>query len=114
MKTQKLLFSLLNLLLLSTGLMATGNEVEKSTSVFSIENQLAKSMTCPEYIHYQGLPVEIEVAFHIENDFTITVETISCNNEWLKQHVQKELTKLKLLVDRESVGKTFTVKLIYQ
>ncbi len=114
MKTQKILFSLFSMLILSTGLKATGNQVEKSTSSFSIENQLATSMTCPEFIHYQGLPVEIQIEFHIENDFSVTIETISCNNEWLRQHVQKELSTVKLLTDRDKIGKSYSIKMIYK
>ncbi len=100
MKTQKILFTLVALIQISTGLRANGNEIEKSTSSFSMD--------------YQGVPVQIQIQFHVENDFSITVEGISCTNEWLKQHVQKELASVKLLTDKEKIGESFSISMIFQ
>ncbi len=115
MKTQKLMFSILTLLLMTTGLKATGNELEKKElSVLSLEKQLAENMTCPDFIHYQGVAVQIKIQFQVKNDFTVVVETIECKDEWLKQHIQRELSMLKLLVDKEKVGQSFSVSLTYK
>lgn len=114
MKTQKILFAFIGLALFSSSLMATGGEVKETTSVLSIHHQLSQKMTCPEFIHVQGVPVGITIQFHVENDFTVIVEDIDCNDAWLKQHVQKEMNKLKLLVDRENIGKSFAFKVVYR
>ncbi len=116
MKTLKILTLLAFAVLCNSQLMASGGDGDENvnSSILSLPLQLSQKMTCPEFIHYQGVPVGILVKFHVENDFSVTLEEISCENEWLKQHVQKELSTLKLFVDKENVGKSYSFKLKYQ
>lgn len=114
MKTQTFFSCLLGLMLLGSTIQANGGETPEKPTALSIQKQLLEVVTCPSFLHYQGATAEIILQFHVENDFTVVVENMIGDNQFLKHHLSKELMRNKILVNRDQVGKSFSIKLTYR
>ena len=114
MKTRKLLGIAMGLTLLAGSAHATGTETAIKSAVFSLHHQFARQMECPHFMLQHMYEETVTLQFHIQNDFSVVVEEITCGDERLRQYVEKALRTKKIYIDRENVGKSYSIKMTFK
>lgn len=113
MKTQKLVLTIAALMTFMLSAKATGTETSAKKSAFSLEKQFAEQLRGPQFARQNMYPQTVTVQFHINNDFSVVIEKASSDDTRLQQYVQKELSRKKFYIDRENVGKSYSIKLVF-
>lgn len=114
MKTQKFIGIVIGLVLLAGSANATGTETAIKTATFSLHQQFARQMECPHFMLQHMYEETVTLQFHIQNDFSVVVEEIACRDERLRQYVEKALRTKKIYIDRQDVGKSYSIKMTFK
>ncbi len=115
MKTNVLLYSaILMMAMAAKPAHATGGETEKSKSVFSIETQMAQQIHLPmEALQTMGSK-EATVHFSVNNDFSVNLLQLECGDAFLARHVRRAIARQRIYMDKQDIGKKYSVKLRFQ
>lgn len=97
---------------------ASGEEgnAEKSVkkSFFSIENQFMSKLSSPSFVRQEMAPQTAFIQFHITNRFEVVIDNMVCTDNRLKSHIEKELAKEVILIDRENVNRSYSIKMTFK
>ena len=118
MKTKTILLSTALTLLSYFQVLASGDEgkAEKKVakSYFSIEKQFASKLTSPFFVTQEMAPQTVFIKFHITNGFKVVIDDMACADHRLKSHIINSLESQAILIDKENVNKSYSIKMTFK
>ena len=86
-----------------------GIEKIEDTAFHSLGKQIQNHVKYPSFTSQMGVEESSTVKFRIEDDFTISVVSVSGRNAWINQYVKGQLQKKKVRVPEDGLGKIYKV-----
>lgn len=118
MKTKAILLGVALTIFGSTNLFASGEdhnaEAKVSKSYFNISKQFQSKLTSPFHLSQAMNPETVFIKFHVTNSFKVVIDDMVCNDNRLKSHIEKSLTDQVILIDKENVNKSYSIKMTFK
>jgi diaminopimelate epimerase len=117
MKT-KLIASIIALVFLTSQAVAKDNKKEtsttKTTSSLSLPQQIKKNVGYPNFAKNVMTTEEVYLTFTVTKDSLLEIKEASTDNPHLKAYVMEQLNNIKVMVDGNSINKSYAIKLVFE
>lgn len=106
---KKLGFFIIMLSLATMNFGFAGTEKIEDTIAHSLGKQIQEHVKYPDFTSQMGIEESSIVRFRVEDDYTISVVSVSGRNSRINQYVRGELQKKKVDVPQDGIGKIYEV-----